>query len=301
MNKEKIIITGASGFIGTNLVNKLLETNINNILALDIKESEHLPKEVEQVVGDFSDHNLLDTIINPGDTIIHLACPTVPATSEKYIDIDINTNILGSVKMMNTAAQKKCAKFIFFSSGGTVYGDQGESPISENTTPRPQNLHGTMKLTIENYLRTFNSLHDLNYLIIRPSNPYGWKIKRSKNQGIIDVFINKIKNNEELTIWGDGNIIRDYIHINDLVECVYGLIEKNINNETINIGTGIGTSINELINIIQDTAKKKLKINYENDRGFDLKYNVLNIEKAKKLINWQPKISLEDGIAKLYK
>jgi UDP-glucose 4-epimerase len=298
---QRFVITGASGFIGSNLITKLTEDPQNKILALDIRENQSLPENIQQIVGDFSDEKLLKSVLEKNDIIIHLACPTVPATSEKYLEIDINTNILGSIKLMQVATEKQCKQLIFFSSGGTVYGNQGKLPIDENTCPKPENLHGTMKYTIENYLRTVNKLHNLNYLIIRPSNPYGWKIKRSKNQGIIDIFINKIKNNEELTIWGDGKVVRDYIHINDLTECVAGLIEKNIINQTINIGTGIGTSINELVNIIQYISGKKLKLNNENDRGFDLKYNVLNIEKAKKLINWQPKISLEDGIAKLYK
>jgi UDP-glucose 4-epimerase len=298
---QRFVITGANGFIGSNIITKLSENPQNKILSLDIRENQSLPENIERVVGDFSDEKLLKSILEKNDNIIHLACPTVPATSEKYLEIDINTNILGSIKLMQVATEKQCKQLIFFSSGGTVYGNQGKLPIDENTYPKPENLHGTMKYTIENYLRTFNKLHNLNYLIIRPSNPYGFIGERNKNQGIIDVFLKKIKNNEELTIWGKGDIIRDYIHINDLVECVSLLLKNNINNEIINIGTGVGTSINELLNLIKNISKNELNIKYLDKRSFDLKYNVLNIEKAKKLINWQPKISLKDGITKLFK
>ena len=300
MKDNRIIITGANGFIGSSLMEKMLIDGYQDIIALDIKEAANKPKSIRQIIGDFSDAKLLAEILRTDDITIHLACPTIPSTSEQYLDMDIKTNILGTIKLIQAAVEKKCYKLIFFSSGGTIYGDQGREPIGEDACPQPQNLHGVMKYTIENYLRAFNKLYGLDYLIVRPSNPYGRQTETGKNQGIIDVFIDKIKKNEDLVIWGDGRIVRDYIHIDDLAECVSLLIKKNIRNETVNIGTGIGASVNELLEIIKTVSGKSLSINYEESREFDLKYNVLNIKKAEALTGWRPKINLKNGITKLW-
>src|SRR3989339_112845 len=275
MKKNRIIITGGKGFIGSHLIKNLTAKNYKNLLSIDKHKSKN--QSTKTVVGDFFDTKILNNTLQKDDTVIHMACSSVPALSE-------------------TDKEKQVKKVIYFSSGGTVYGNYGKRAIKETDAQNPFNAHGAMKLAVEKYLQVFSHVHGLNYIILRPGNPYGRTIDNHKNQGIIDIFLKKITNNEPLEIWGDGKIVRDYIHINDLTGLIIKIIENEVNNEIFNAGTGIGTSINELIKIIKKTTGKNITVNYRGTRNFDVKYNILNIEKAKKLLNWQPRINIEQGV-----
>lgn len=292
--KNKIVITGGSGFIGRNLINKLLVEGFKGIVNIDRHPCN---SEVNTVIGDFSDKELLNSVLEAGDVVVHLACSTIPATSEINKEKDIQENIIGTVHLLDVCSQKKVDKIIFLSSGGTVYGDHGARSVGENDTALPINAHGIMKLTVENYIRLYKSKFGLNYLIIRAANPYGRHDNLSKPQGAVDVLLHKALGDEEVEIWGDGKAVRDYIHISDLVDLVYSALSASINDEIINAGTGVGASLNDVMEIIEKESGKELKKIYLSSRGFDLPYNVLQIDKAKKLLNWQAKISLADGIA----
>ena len=297
MKKPRIVITGASGFIGTNLVKKLLKNGYKNIVAID--KNKFSDNSVKTAIGNFNDSALLNKVIRKNDIVIHLACSTVPALSESDKEKDIKENVFGTLKLLKISTNKKINKFIFFSSGGTVYGDKNY-PVSEEAETSPINSHGSMKLMIENDIKIFNRQHGLNYVIIRPSNPYGREKSNKKNQGVIDIFLKKIINNETLEIWGDGKIIRDYIYIDDLTDLVAKTIESAVSNEILNAGSGQGTSINDIIKIIGKITNKKIKVKYLSARNFDTPYNVLDVRKAKTILNWEPSTKLGDGIRKIY-
>lgn len=300
INKNRVVIIGGSGFIGSHLVNKLIAIGYKNLLVIDRKKP--LIKTVKYILGNFQSTNLLKNNIKKNDIVVHFACTTIPATSELNKEKDIMDNIVGTVKLLQICAEKKITKFIFLSSGGTIYGDRYKKPIKENEQTNPINSHGVMKLAIEKYINVFSHLYGLKYLIIRGGNPYGWLITdKQRKQGIIDVFLLKAINHQLIEIWGSDKIVRDYIYIDDLINFIIKSIQQNINNEIINVGTGKGASIKEIIRLIQKITGHKLIIKYREKRKIDVVYNVLNISKAKKLFNWRPKIKLKDGINKIYK
>ena len=176
---------------------------------------------------------------------------------------------------------------VFLSSGGTVYGiSKNKHKELDPTTPICS--YGIMKLTIEMYLYLYNYLYGVNFLILRPSNPFG-EYHKSNQQGLINVVIEKILNGEPIEIWGDGSVVRDYIYIKDLVRIIVDLIEKKVQNEIINIGSGKGYSINEIINFIRYLTGN-FQIKYLRKRKTDVPYLVLDIIKLRKLIN----INLKD-------
>lgn len=302
---NRIIITGGSGFIGISLLIKFQQINFNNILVID----KHEPriKWGQYVIGDFGDHELLEKTIKENDILIHLACSTVPATSELDKVKDVNENILNSLPLLDICSRKHIKKFIFLSSGGTVYGDHGNSILKETTETNPINSHGIMKLAIEKYINLFSRLYDLKYIILRVANPYGWpvlmntKFVRVKTQGVIDIFLRKAINNERLKIWGDGKIVRDYIHIDDLIEFIIKVIASPVENEIFNVGTGAGAEINDIVKIIKKIVGKKLDVIYLPERNFDVSYNILDIKKSREIIGWQPRIGIEEGIGKIYR
>ena len=156
-----------------------------------------------------------------------------------------------------------------------------------------------MKLSVENYLKVFSYLYGLKYVIIRPSNPYGRKSESKRKQGLIDIFLKKIKNEEKLEIWGDGEVVRDFIYIEDLVELIIKTFDSEIKNEILNAGTGVGTSINNFLDLVRKLTKKSIKVKYFKKRNFDVSYNVLDVKKAEKMLNWKPNKNLKRNIEKI--
>jgi len=296
--KNRIIITGGAGFIGSHLTAALRKNGYKNLLVID--KNHPADRGVRFIKGDFSNSRLLHQIIKNGDIIVHLACSTIPSTSEQNKEKDIMENVIGAVRLLENCRGKKLKNFIFLSSGGTVYGNISK-PAKETDAAQPSNAHGLMKYLIEKYIEIHAQLYGLNYTIIRASNPYGRKVVGGIKQGVIDVLLKKTTDNQLIEIWGDGKVVRDYFHIDDLTALLVKIIKKPTLNQTINVGSGHGISINNLLKIIKKITGKKLKIKYLPGRGFDLPYNILNINKAKKLYGWRPKIGLEDGIKKIAK
>jgi len=298
MNKiNRIVITGGNGFIGQNLVNGLLKAGYTNILIIDraVKTS-----RIKTIQEDFSDMSKMKKIIQKGDTVVHLACTTIPAYSEDDIIKDVDENIVGTIKLLNVCSEKKIEKFIFLSSGGTVYGDHGKKSLKEDDKTNPFCAHGLMKLTVEHYINYFNLKYRLKYIILRVGNPFG-RIQVDKPQGVIDRYLIAARSNAAIEVWGDGNITRDFIFIDDLVNLIIKTIKSKIENQIINAGTGSGMSLKQIITEIKKIHGKNINVIYKKSRKFDLPYNVLNINKARKLLNWRPKYSTAQGIKIAYK
>lgn len=296
MERKRIILIGGFGFIGMNLINKLIKNY--DLIVLDLKNGIN-DKKIQWIKGDFRDKELLRSVISQRDIIVHLACTTIPSSSEQDIKKDIIENVFGILDLLEVCVEKKVCRLIFFSSGGTVYGELKGGAFKEDDTVNPINAHGIMKLTNEKYIKLF-SRRGLEYVIVRPSNPYGRMLNLDKPQGIIDVLLKKLVSGDSIEIWGDGEIIRDYIYIDDFIDLIVKIIESKVSNEIINAGTGIGYSINQLIEIMKKIINKDIKIQYLNRRNFDVSANILDIRKAKEIYNWEPRLSLTEGITEIY-
>jgi UDP-glucose 4-epimerase len=191
-------------------------------------------------------------------------------------------------------------KLIYFSSGGTIYGNSNKDRINEEEKLKPQNYYGFSKLLIEHYIQLQARINNLKYVIARPSNPYGMGQKSHSKQGLIAVALGKIINNEAIDIWGDGSVIRDYLHVSDLSLAILNILNNDKWGEIYNIGSGEGISINNLLHLIEKTIDKKIIINYFESRFIDVHSNVLDISKIKKETGWTPQIKLDVGIKDLW-
>ena len=187
-------------------------------------------------------------------------------------------------------------KIIFASSGGTVYGIPKTLPIPETHSTDPICSYGICKLTIEKYLNLFNYLHGLKHVILRLGNPYGKRQKSNNVQGAIAVFLGKALRGEEIVIWGDGSVARDYFHVNDLTDAFAKAVEVDTQSNIYNIASGMAVSLSEVVKTIERVIGKKLMIRNIQGRKFDVPTNCLDISLASKELGWQPKTSLEDGI-----
>jgi UDP-glucose 4-epimerase len=306
MKQENILILGADGFIGSSMAASLLRDSKYQISAFDFfkdgksKNLEGYRGIIEFASGDFLNRKDLKKALQNVDYVFHFLSSTTPGSSMNDPLIDINTNVIGMLSLLDECVAAKVKKVIFSSSGGTVYGDQGKLKYSENDNTNPISPYGISKLTIEKYLEYYKINHGLDYLILRYSNLYGPGQNISGTQGIIPIFLNLISHNEPITIYGDGENVRDYLYIDDAIEITKQLFNKENKYNLYNVGSGQGESTNEIIKAIEKIINKKAIINWLPDRKIDVKRIILDTTRLTNEIKYSPKVTVGDGIKKTW-
>lgn len=295
---KRFVLTGGSGFIGRVLIVKL-HAMFPHAQIVTIDRSQHTHSVAETVTGDFGDTNLLQKTIQVDDIVIHLACHSTPGRAEQDQVLSIQ-EVTKTINLLNVCQEKNIRKIVFLSSGGTVYGSERFIPFRETDLCRPINTHGIMKRTIEDFFKLYWKLHGLPYVILRVSNAYGRKTLKQHNLGLIDVFLGCLSQDKPLQVWGDGKTIRDYIHVEDLTDLMCAIIQSDITNETFNVGTGVGTSILGVIEILRELHHNDVVVNTLPPRGFDIPYNVLDMTLVGETFDWSPSIAIKEGIESMY-
>lgn len=291
------LVLGGNGFIGSHLVDRLLREG-HAVRVFD-KYEEHYRKPLPGVdyrYGDFGNRGLLADALNGMEIVFHLVSTTLPKTSNDDPAFDIQSNVVETIFLLEQCLAKKINKIVFISSGGTVYGRPLALPIREDSPTEPECSYGIMKLTTEKYLALFNHLYGLRYTVVRPSNPYGSRQNPLGIQGAIPVFLGRVARREPIEIWGDGEVVRDYIYIDDLVDGIYKATTTDSPSRIFNLGSGVGRSLNEIVAVIRKVTGYDVKVKYTAKRSFDVPKIYLDITKAKEQLSWQPVTSLENGI-----
>lgn len=299
MKKLTVLVIGGTGFIGSNLVIALQKLGYHVIVySRGHPSALGIIRKVEYVIGNISNHGEIDKVLDRVDYVFHFASSTNPKSSENDLIFDITSNLVSSIHIMEACVKNNVKKLIYCSSGGTVYGIHNEMPLHEDVNCQPISSYGLVKYTIENYLKYFNHKFNLDYEVLRLSNPYGIGQSYTASQGIIAIFIKKILNDDEIQVFGNGSIVRDYIYIDDFVSLCIKLLTIEKKNNVINVGRGIGYSISDIISNIENSLNKKAKVKYLPERKFDVPEIYLDISKAKEIYEWEPKVDLQDGIQK---
>jgi len=234
-------------------------------------------------------------LFRDADAVIHLACSSNPAISEHDPWTDIDHNIQGTLRLFELAQQMHVEQFIFASSGGTVYGLTPIFPSPETIVPQPIGMHGAMKLACEHYLAAFARRAETRLKILRIANPYGMT-GGIRQQGFIDVAIANLQAGHPITIWGDGSVRRDYLHIDDLCTAFSQSLlcdEQFI----VNIGSGQHRSLNDIIEELNHHFDLAGRVVWDAARAVDVPLSVLDITRACEKLDWSPSISLARGIA----
>ena len=294
-----ILVTGGSGFLGHNVILDLCRSGYR-VSCLDRYEADFLREnQVRFIPGDMSERNLVDQSLEGMDAVIHMACSILPQMSNVDPYFDLVTNVGSSIQLLDACVRHNVRKVIFLSSGGTVYGKLQEIPVKESAATNPTCSYGITKLMIEKYLRLYHQLHGIQTRAIRLSNPYGPFQRVKSPQGVIPVFCYQALNDEEIQIWGDGSVQRDFIYIDDAVSAIHKLLEYEGDDlYEVNIGSGKAVSLNELLTGIEIILGRKLKVKYTPKRDFDVPISLLDISLAKKLLHWEPHYSLMEGLEK---
>lgn len=291
------LVLGGNGFIGSHLVDKLIAEG-HTVRVFD-KYEEHYRRplpDVDYRFGDFGNRGLLADALSGVDTVFHLINTTLPKTSNDDPAFDVQSNVVETLFLLEQCVAKKIRKIVFASSGGTVYGKPLALPISENSPTEPECSYGITKLTIEKYLALFHQLYGLNYTIVRPSNPYGSRQNPSGIQGAISVFLGRLARSQPIEVWGDGDVVRDYIYIEDLVLGIYKASTTVSDERIFNLGSGTGHSLNQIIHVIRKVTGLEPAVEYKPMRSFDIPQIYLDITRAGKELAWHPGTTLEAGI-----
>ncbi|QLO06795.1 NAD-dependent epimerase/dehydratase family protein (plasmid) [Citrobacter freundii] len=298
----KLIVFGGGGFIGSAICERLLADGHE----LRIFERPRVPpyrtfaenEKVEWTTGDFSSTHDLRDAIRGMDGVVHLVSTTLPKSSNDDPVYDVQTNIVPTITMLNLMVEMQVSRIVFISSGGTVYGSPQYIPIDEKHPTDPVVSYGITKLAIEKYLHMFHKLHGIKPVTLRVANPYGERQRVETAQGAVGVFLHRALRGQPIEIWGDGSVQRDYIHVSDVANAFAKAITYNGTQECFNISSGKGTSLNDLISMLDDIIPEPLNVEYKPGRTFDLDISVLCNKLAKQELGWEPKVSMRDGLAR---
>lgn len=310
----KILILGAAGFIGTNLTLKYLKRNTNDQLVLydyKMKYFNTLKKKgsnnIEFREGTFDDDTDFDEVVKGIDLVYHMISTTIPATSNYLVADGLHDNVIITNRLLDACVRQKVGKIVFISSGGAVYGKESNMPLKEDAITNPISSYGIQKISIEKLLYLYNYIYDLDYRIVRLANPFGPYQRPDGRLGVVTTFIYKAINNEPVTIYGDGSVIRDFIYIDDAIDAILNIAEGKGCDSTgkehklFNVGSGEGISINEVIKCIEKTLEKKMEIHYKEGRKSDVPVNYLDISLYESVYGKLVKHSLERGVEKTKK
>lgn len=297
----KIIILGAAGFIGTNLAIKLSKNDENIITLIDREEYffSHLKRmDLQNVKYKTSslDVTMDFNILKEQDIVYHLVSTNVPTTSNQHISLDIQTNVLFSSNLFEACVRHKVKKVVFLSSGGTVYGKEASCPLSENTPTNPISSYGVQKITIEKLLYLYHYMYGLDYRIIRLANPYGPYQRPNGILGAVTTFTYKALRDEQIIVYGDGSVVRDFIYIDDAIEAIINIVNGENKYKIFNVGSGYGTSIKEILYAIENVLKRRLNIEYNEGRSVDVPVNYLDISRYETYYGKLNPISIEEGV-----
>lgn len=299
-----ILILGAAGFIGTHLAIKLAEDNNNNITLFDRENADFSPilkknfTNVSIFRGDFDENNDFLVLTKNQDVIYHLISTSIPSNSNQQIAEEIEANVIVTIHLLDACVQNNIKKVVFLSSGGTVYGKTEEKLLAEDMPTNPISTYGIQKLTIEKILYLYNYLYSLDYRIVRLANPYGPYQKPNGVQGVVTTFIYKCLMHEEIKVFGDGSIIRDFIYIDDTINGILNIVNGDASERIFNLGSGEGKSINEVIDSIEIALDLDINVIYTKGRPVDVPINVLDIQRYESNFGELKTISLIEGIKK---
>jgi UDP-glucose 4-epimerase len=298
-SKPSTLVIGGAGYIGMHLLPRLQASGRRvAVMGRRATPSQVLPDGVTYIEGDFGQRELISSLLDRYQEVIHLAYATVPNTSFENPLADLLQNLPPTVQLFSEVAARG-GKLLLVSSGGVVYGEAMTVPIREDHPTKPISPYGVTKLTLENYAYLYAVTHGLKFVCIRPSNAFGVGQRPFSGQGFISTAIASAIRGEPIKIFGQGKNVRDYIYVSDLASGIVCALEKGHLSETYNLGSKVGRSQKDVIDAISPLLNEKgckVSLGYLPERVCDVKTNVIDSSKLKDHTGWQPSIAFVDGL-----
>ncbi|TFE29006.1 NAD-dependent epimerase/dehydratase family protein [Cohnella luojiensis] len=296
---KNVFLLGGGGFIGTNLARFLLENELN--VTVYGRGNSKVFDGIHYIQGELSQQKDFEVLLMGQDAVIHLISTVSPASSMSDFLAPYQVDVIKTIEILEACRKLDIKKVIFISSGGTVYGTSKETKLIEESNTNPINNYGIAKLTIEKICLMYNEVYGMENVILRVANPYGVGQDPAKKVGAISVFYSNIINKVPISIYGDGETTRDYVEISDVIRAIYQALYYKVKKDCVpvfNIATGVGTSLNEIINEIQSVLGERAIINYIGERSIDVSHNVLDITKAQRELGYEVYYNFANGLRK---
>jgi len=296
----KCVVLGGAGFIGSHLAERLLAAG-HAVRIFDKYDRGSATwaagnRDIEWVRGDFLDPGDVRGAIGGCQAAFHLVSTTLPQSSNEDPAADVASNVIGTIRLLEAWRREGGGKFVFVSSGGTVYGVPRTVPISEEHPTHPITSYGITKLTVEKYLQLYRVLHGLDYCVLRLANPFGERQRVASGQGAVTAFLHRAHRGEPIEIWGDGSVVRDYLYVGDVADALARALDYRGGHRIINIGAGVGRDLNQVLVAIENVLGRPVIRRYLRARKFDVPANVLDIRLARTELGWQPATAFEDAL-----
>ena len=297
-----ILVTGGAGFIGSHIVDAYINNNHNVVIIDDMSRGRKEfinPKATFHQIS-ISDPRLANIIQKEGIEVInHHAAQISVSDSVKNPVKDAESNIIGTLQLLQNAVECGIDKFIFASTGGAIYGEQDYFPAREDHPQKPTSPYGLSKLSVEGYLKFYKEQYGLKSIIFRYGNVFGPRQNPNGEAGVVAIFNNRLLKGQAPIINGDGEQTRDYIFVRDVVNA--NLLALKLNgSDTFNVGTGQETSVNELTHLILEVAESNIDVQTSKKNNFEQRRSCLDYKKLKGSLDWSPKVSLKEGLSETF-
>jgi UDP-glucose 4-epimerase len=293
------LVLGCGGFIGMNLCAELerLGAKVRGFGHKSLYT--HPVPEMAWFQADFGDRAALARAVDGADIIFHLISGSIPESSNKDPTADLVASLMPSLHLLEICRASNIRKTVFVSSGGTVYGPVARTPIPETAATNPVSAYGISKLATEKYIQLYYHLYGLDYRILRLANPYGRFQNPNRRQGVVAALMDRILRGQDLEIWGSGDVIRDFVCVDDVIEAIVAVTDYDGPHKLFNVGSGVGRSISDVVtDVIGALNVPGVKLVHRPGRPADVPVSVLDISLIEQEIGWIPRTDWLTGLQK---
>lgn len=292
-----VTVFGAGGFVGTNVVNKLVDAG-HDVRACDIKPMDLAPENITFFELDITDEERLDEVVEGADAIAHLAAHQLPDSLEQP-KVNAEINVIGTLAILD-AARKHDVKKVFFPSASSILGDVDVDAADEDTVPSPRSPYGVTKHAVEEYLQVYNRLYGLDYLVFRFFNVYG-PHQYPESGAFVPVVMSRLARGEGVYVTGDGQQARDFVYVGDVAEFIVAGLESDVSNEVVNMGHGEGIALVDAIHTIAELVDVDPEIEHRPPREDEIGNFRADMEKCERLFGRSPSTDFVEGVQKTYR
>jgi UDP-glucose 4-epimerase len=292
----RALVTGGCGFIGANLVPRLVELGVEVRVLDDLTaaRADVVPEGADVVCGDVRDHQALARAVRGTDAVVHLAAAGNVAESVADPEANFDVNARGTLLTLQAAVQAKAGRFVFASTGGALMGDAAP-PVDESSVPRPISPYGASKLCGEGYCHAFRGSYGLSTIALRFANVYG--PRSSHKRGAVTTFLKRALRGEPLVVYGDGSATRDFIHVDDLCDGILAALERRDVTGVVHLASEHETSIDELAALVLRVTGADVPVEHVERRRGEVERTFAIARRAAEVLGFRATIGLEDGLA----
>lgn len=298
----RALVTGGNGFIGSHLVDALLAGS-HQVVVCDKNDRlyDEFPQKADFIRGDINQRTIVRDAVKGIDIVFHLSWSNVHEASNQDPVGDIRANLIPTIYLVEECRRAGVGRVVFVSSGGTVYGNPQSFPTPENHPQNPLSAYGITKLAAEKYLQLYHVLHGLDYVVFRPSVPYGPRQNPQARQGAVAVFLYRVAKGLPIILWGDGSASRDFFYISDLVDALTSGATCELGDDRIfNIGGENSVSLVHLLGMVEQVVGRKAQVEFAASRKFDAARIWLDTRQAQQGLCWRSRVSMQDGLARTW-